>query len=147
MRIYFDMDGTLADLYSINNWVNRLESYDSSVYEEAEPLFDFRQLARILNKLQDKGVYIGIISWNSKCGDDEYHEAVKLAKKRWLAHHLPSVVWNEIHIVKYGTPKHFCCQDNKGVLFDDNKGVRNLWNKRGTAYSEKDIITVLKRLL
>ena len=82
MRIYFDMDGTLANLYGIDNWVDRLESYDSSVYEEAEPMFNFRQFARILNKLQDKGVYIGIISWNSKCGDNKYHEAVKMAKKR-----------------------------------------------------------------
>ena len=147
MRIYFDMDGTLANLYSIDNWVDRLESYDSSVYEEADPLFDFRQFARILNKLQDKGVYIGIISWNSKCGDDKYHEAVKMAKKRWLARHLPSVVWDEIHIIKYGAPKHFNCQDNSGILFDDNEEVRKLWNKRGMSFSEKDVIEVLLRLL
>ena len=147
MRIYFDMDGTLANLYGIDNWVDRLESYDSSVYEEAKPLFNFRQFARILNKLQDKGIYIGIISWNSKCGDNKYHEAVKMAKKRWLAHHLPSVAWDEIHIVKYGAPKHFNCQDNSGILFDDNEGVRKLWDKRGMSFSEKDIIEVLSRLL
>lgn len=147
MKIYFDMDGTLANLYGIENWVERLESYDSSVYEEAEPLCDFETLAHLLNEVQRNGHEIGIISWNSKCGDDNYHEAVKFSKKRWLANYLPSVVWNEIHIIKYGAPKHFNCQDNSGILFDDNAKVRKLWDKRGMSFSEKDIIEVLSRLL
>ena len=145
--IYLDLDGTLADLYGVENWLEKLRAEDSSPYEEAEPMCDLRLLARLLNKAQRNGNEIGIISWNSKCGDNKYHEAVKMAKKRWLAHHLPSIVWDEIHIVKYGAPKHFNCQDNSGILFDDNEDVRKLWNKRGMSFSEKDIIEVLSRLL
>ena len=109
MKIYFDMDGTLANLYGVENWENRLRACDSSPYEEAEPMCDLRLLARLLNKAQRNGNEIGIISWLSKEATAEYDEAVRVSKKRWLANHLPSVVWDEIHIVKYGTPKHFCC--------------------------------------
>lgn len=146
-HIYFDMDGTIADLYSIKNWVDRLESYDSSVYEEAAPLVNSRKLAQLLNKLQKNGYKIGVISWNSKCGDKNYHKAVRQAKKRWLNKYLPSVIWDEIHIIKYGAPKHFNCKDNSGLLFDDNIKVRELWNKRGKAFTERDILEVLTSLI
>lgn len=148
MKIYFDMDGTLANLYGVENWKNRLRACDSSPYEEAEPMCDLRLLARLLNKAQKNGNEIGIISWLSKEGSTaEYDEAVKFSKRRWLANHLPSVIWNEIHIVKYGTPKHFCCQDNSGILFDDNEEVRRLWDKRGKSFSEENIIEILSKLL
>ena len=141
------MDGTLADLYGVENWLEKLRAEDSSPYEEAEPMCDLRQLARLLNKAQKNGNEIGIISWLSKEATAEYNEAVRISKKRWLAHHLPSVIWDEIHIIKYGTPKHFNCQDNSGILFDDNEEVRKLWDKRGISFSEEDVIEVLLRLL
>ncbi|MBQ4122252.1 hypothetical protein IJD44_00785 [bacterium] len=147
MTIYFDMDGTLADLYNVDGWLEKLRSFDSQPYEEAEPLCDLSYLARLLNFLQKNGHDIGIISWLSKDATAEYDKAVRISKKRWLAKHLPSVVWDEIHLVKYGTPKHFCCQDNSGILFDDNEDVRRLWDKRGKSFSENDIIEVLKELL
>ena len=147
MRIYFDMDGTLANLYGVENWLEKLRAEDSSPYEEAEPMCDLRLLARLLNKAQRNGNEIGIISWLSKGATAEYDEAVRISKKRWLAHDLPSVIWDEIHIIKYGAPKHFNCQDNSGILFDDNEEIRKLWNKRGMSFSEKDIIEVFSRLL
>lgn len=62
MTIYFDMDGTIANLYGVENWLEKLRACDASPYEEAEPLIDLAQLARLLNKLQRKGYEIGIIS-------------------------------------------------------------------------------------
>ena len=147
MKIYFDMDGTIANLYGVENWLERLRAEDATPYEEAEPLCDLRLLARLLNKAQRNGHEIGIISWLSKEATAEYDEAVRICKRRWLANHLPSVVWDEIHIIKYGAPKHFNCQDNSGILFDDNEEVRKLWDKRGMSFSENDIIEVLSRLL
>ena len=146
MTIYFDMDGTIADLYGVENWLERLRACDASPYEEAEPLIDLAQLARLLNKLQRRGYEIGIISWLSKEATAEYDQAVRQAKRRWLAKHMPSVIWDEYHFVKYGTPKHFSCQDNSGILFDDNEDIRILWEKYGRAYDETDILEVLKLL-
>lgn len=141
------MDGTLANLYAIENWEAKLRAEDSTPYEEAEPMLALNQLARVLNKLQAAGHEIGIISWLSKEATTEYNKAVRKAKRKWLAIHLPSVVWDEIHLVKYGTPKHFCCQGNDKILFDDNIEVREKWNKYGQAFSENDIIEVLKKFL
>ena len=147
MTIYFDMDGTIADLYAVDNWLESLRAYNAEPYTCAAPMQDLRQLARLLNLLQNNGYRIGIISWLSKESTCEYDDAVRAAKKRWLAQHLPSVVWDEVHLVKYGTPKHFCCQDKAGILFDDDEHIRGLWNKYGTAYDADNIIEILKSFL
>lgn len=143
--IYFDLDGTLADLYSVNNWLQSLRSNDPSPYTLAKPLLNMRTLARYLNKLQKQGYSIGVISWLSKDANALYNEVVTMRKKRWLKKHLASVEWNEMHIVKYGYPKHYIAKDKNGILFDDNEEIRNLWV--GISFDEKDILTVLKGLL
>ena len=72
-------------------------------------------------------------------------EEVRKEKKRWLARRATSIAWDEIHLVKYGTPKHSCCRDINGVIFDDNEKVRETW--RGKAFNEKQILDILKQLL
>ena len=47
----------------------------------------------------------GVVSWLSKNGSEKYNNAVTETKMEWLANHMPSVKWNEIKIVEYGTPK------------------------------------------
>ena len=41
MNIYFDLDGTLADFYSVDNWLQKILENDSSPYREARPLQNF----------------------------------------------------------------------------------------------------------
>ena len=91
MTIYFDMDGTIADLYGAKDWLPRLRAYDAKVYAEARPLCNMNTLARKLNKIQRKGVKIGVISWGSKDKNPAFLEAVKAEKMRWLRQHLRSV--------------------------------------------------------
>ena len=55
MKIWFDMDGTIADLYGVKNWLDRLRAYDPKPYEEAEPLCSMKALAKLLNALQRRG--------------------------------------------------------------------------------------------
>lgn len=145
MTIYFDMDGTLGDFYSVEGWLSCLENYDPRPYAEAAPIGDFRQLARLLNKLQEDGYEIGIVSWLSRSGTEEFNEAVRKAKRRWLAKHLPSVDWDEIHMVKYGTPKQYTVKDKNGILFDDEEKNREKWT--GQAFTPEEIFSVLKSLL
>ena len=64
--IYFDMDGTIADLYAVENWLPKLRAYDPSPYMDAAPLVRLSTLARLLNSLQRIGYTLGIISWCSK---------------------------------------------------------------------------------
>ena len=144
MTFYFDMDGTIADLYGVGNWLELLRAADTTPYTIAKPLINLSLLARRIHQLQRKGYNVGIISWTSKSGTDEYNEMVANAKRAWLAKHLPSVVWDEITIVKYGTPKHKMIDDKYAILFDDEKRNRDAWeSKTRIAFNEKQIFEIL----
>lgn len=140
--IYFDMDGTIANLYGVENWLPQLQAANPAPYAEAAPLLKLQPLARRLNKLQAKGWKLGIISWLAKNSTAEYDKAVTNAKLNWLKKHLHSVNWDEVHIVPYGTPKEETVNNPQGILFDDEKRNRDNWT--GTAHNEKDIMKVLK---
>lgn len=140
-KIYFDMDGTIANLYKVEGWLGYLINEDTTPYEVAQPMMNFSALARLLHKLQKNGYTIGIISWTAKNSTEEYNIRVARAKREWLKKHLPSVQFDEIHIVEYGTPKSTC---GKGILFDDEEKNRLEWN--GTAYNVSNILEVLKNL-
>ena len=141
-NIYFDLDGTLANLYGINNWLDYLLNEDASPYLEAEPMVNLSLLVRTLHRLQNKGFHIGIISWLSKNATIEYEDSIRGAKLYWIKKHMPSMVFDEIHIIPYGTPK---ASMGYGYLFDDEENNRKNWN--GIAYSEKDIIKNLLDIL
>lgn len=145
MTIFFDMDGTIVDLYGVPDWLLKLRSNDTSPYEEALPLFRLNNAARLLNALQKSGVRIGVITWLSKESNPAYDEAVRRAKRRWLARHLGSVDWNEIHMVKYGTPKTKFRKAANDILFDDVEEIREKWGKQ--AYAPEEILSVLRNLV
>lgn len=141
--IYFDLDGTIADLYGVENWLADLEAENVRPYAEAKPLVNLSLLARYIHKAQAKGYTVGVISWLSKCGSDAYNEAVTAVKREWLAKHLPSVEWDEIHIVKYGTPKS-TCRSCPGILFDDEQ--RNLDEWGAGAVIASNLLEILRNL-
>lgn len=139
--IYFDMDGTIADLYTVPNWLPLLRAYDPKPYAEAKPLVNLNSLARILNRLQRQGFRIGIISWLSKTSTPEYDAKVTAAKEKWLVKHLSSVDFDEIHIIPYGVPKQNFATAND-ILFDDEAKNRENWI--GKAFDVDSIIEILK---
>ena len=141
-EIWFDMDGTIANLYKVEGWLEALHREDTMPYEVAEPMLNFSLLARLLNRLQAEGWKLGIISWTAKSGSEAYNMAVEIAKRAWLAKHLPSVEWDEIKVVRYGTNKRETC--GGGILFDDEEGNRNTWGQ--DAYAPQDIVEILKSL-
>lgn len=143
--IWFDMDGTIADLYNVENWLPKLRAYDPSPYAEAKVMWNMSLLARYLNKLQKLGYWIGIISWTSKDSTKEYDKAVADAKRRWLAEHLSSVEFDFILITAYGVPKESWMNTRDDILFDDNEEIRNKWN--GEAYEPTEIFSVLSSLI
>ena len=140
--IFFDMDGTIADLYGVENWLDYLIASDTLPYAVAKPLLKLSSLARILNRLQREGYRIGVISWLSKSGTEEYNNAVTETKKNWLKKHLASVHFDEINIVKYGTPKQMFARTENDILFDDEEKNRDNWT--GKAFDVNAIIEILK---
>ena len=144
ITINFDMDGTIADLYGVENWLDHLINENTHPYEVAKPMLHFATLARKLNTLKRNGYRIAIISWLSKCGTEEYNERVATAKREWLRTHLPSVEWDRITIVPYGTPKENFCENPLDILFDDEEHNRVKWT--GRAFEVNNILDILKTL-
>lgn len=140
-EINFDMDGTLANLYGVENWLESLMNKDTTPYAIAKPLLNLSALARVLNRLQREGYKLNIISWLAKVDDVEYNKAIAVVKVAWLVKHMPSVKWDKITIVPYGTPKSVC---GNGYLFDDEEPNRNEWGDG--AYDVDNIIEILKGL-
>ena len=128
--INFDMDGTIADFYGVENWLSYLIDGNPYPYAVAKPLVNMSVLARYLNRLQRNGYEINIISWLAKNSTAEFDEKVTETKKKWLKKHLPSVKWNKITIVAYGVDKSTL---GEGVLFvgDYGGGSRTKRDRRG----------------
>ena len=143
--IWWDMDGTIANLYAVKDWLPMLHAEDPTPYVEANVMWNMSQLARLMNEVQKLGYKLGIISWTSKGGSASYNEAVKQAKLAWLNKHLASVKWDNICVVSYGTPKSLVMQTEDDILFDDEEPNREEW--LGEAFEPCDMIKVLKALL
>jgi hypothetical protein len=137
-KIYFDMDGTIADLYGVDGWLDCILNGNARPYIEAKPMVNMQVLARQLNALRANGYEVCVLSWLAKGANDEYNAKVTKAKKGWLARHLASVQFDEIIIVDYGTPKHTL---GEGILFDDEEKNREGWGEG--AYEPKDIFKIL----
>lgn len=126
--ICFDMDGTIADLYAVPNWLAKLRAEDASPYAEAAPMWDMAKLRDILLKLIAKDWEIRVISWLAKDSTEEYKEAVRQAKREWLIRYgFPA---DKVHLVAYGTTKADCVRriTEAAILVDDNEKVRNGWH-------------------
>ena len=143
--IWWDMDGTIANLYAVENWLPKLRAEDPTPYTEAEVMWNMNQLARLMNKVQKLGYKLGIISWTSKGGSASYNKAVAEAKASWLKLHLASVNFDHVTIVSYGTPKSLVMETEDDILFDDEEQNRDNW--LGEAYEPEMMMKVLKALL
>lgn len=143
MKIWFDMDGTIADLYGVENWLEMLIAHDETPYAIAKPIVNLSLLARLMNKIQKEGFEICIVSALAKDSTAEYDERVRNAKIKWLANHLKSVHFDEIRFVPYWYTKN---DVNTGadVLFDDEERHLEKWT--GTAVHASKMIETLKAI-
>ena len=145
--IVFDMDGTIADLYGVNGWLDMLNAENPKPYEIARPMYDMVELAEILNELKKIGYIIAVTTWLAMGSTREYDRQVRLAKLTWLEKY--DFPYDEIHLVKYGTTKANCTRKLGGyqILVDDNEKVRNGWNLGTTINANENIIEQLRMLL
>lgn len=150
-EIVFDMDGTIADLYGVENWLSKLRSYDPTPYQTAEPLVDMTELACLLRSLQNCGVNVAVITWLSKEPNKQYDDEVRKAKRAWLKEY--GFPFDTLRCVAYGTPKHKIeatrlAADEEALIFDDDARVRRDWNLGGAIDpTTTNILDVLKEIL
>jgi hypothetical protein len=143
----FDLDGTLADLYNVPDWLSKLRAEDPSPYLNASPMWDMEALASVLRNLQSKGWEISVITWLSKDSSESYKIATRAAKLEWLKRY--NFPFDSFHGVAYGATKADSVRKvaEYAILVDDNQKVRNGWSLGKTIDPTKvDLIEVLKKL-
>lgn len=152
--LVFDMGGCLADFYSVDNWLNYLLEENATPYEVAEPYGDSKAINAALATLQSMGYVVEVVSWLSKGKPSkEFNAAVRKAKMEWLAKHFPSINPQRVHVVAHGTSKWHVSKYKGGILFDDEQGNIDNWNRNSNGgiaikvTSTDTILTTLEKIL
>ena len=145
--LVFDMDGTIADLYAVSNWLENIIAENVRPYAIAEPMYNMNKLVNVINRLKENGWRVAIVSWTSKHGSKEYNKEVRKVKKEWLDRY--NFPYDELHVIKYGTPKSYCMKKTGGfqILFDDEEPNRKAWRNGSTVNANEDIYKILKNML
>jgi len=145
--LVFDMDGTIVDLYGVENWLEMLKAEDDTPYKIAKPLYNMNLLNLIINILKEKGWKIIITTWLAKESSDKYDEKVKKAKIEWLKK--VNFPYDEIYITEYGVIKTSCTKKYGGfqILIDDNEEVRESWNLGKVINANENILEKLINLI
>ena len=150
-ELCFDMDGTLADLFGVENWLEKIRAYDPTPYQTAEPLVDMAELGCLLRSLQNCGIKVTVITWLSKEPNKQYDDEVRKAKRAWLKEY--GFPFDSLRCVAYGTPKHKVeaarlAADEEALIFDDDARVRRDWDLGGAIDpTTTNILDVLKEIL
>lgn len=149
--ICFDMDGTIADLYGVEGWLEMLREENAKPYEIARPMWNMAELNEVLKMLQTNGIEIRVITWLSMDSSEDYKEKTRQAKLEWLEKQ--GFPFNKFHGIAYGTTKANCVRkyldlNEQAILIDDNAKIRQGWNWGQTIDpTTENIIDILKALL
>jgi len=124
----FDMDGTIADLYGVDGWLDALRAYDVTPYEIAKPMNE--NLWEVAKVARQMGVKVAVVTWTAGGEQNkEYNKQVARAKREWLDK--MGFPYDEFHAIKYGTTKANTIRHKVkdwAVLFDDNEKIRKGWH-------------------
>ena len=144
--LVFDMDGTIADLYGVEGWLDYLMAEDARPYTTARPLYDMFAMMEVLNELKNDGWRVVVTTWLAKDATKEYDKAVRKAKLEWLDRF--GFPYDELHMIKYGTTKANCTRKLGGhqILIDDNAKVRKGWKLGPTFDANQNVYDFLKNL-
>lgn len=143
--IYFDMDGTLADIFNYPDWLRLLHAEDVRPYRDCKPIVNPGELVPILEQLRNLGVHVGVISWLAKGSSISYAKATRAAKMEWLQNHI-QFEFDSIKICRYGAPKHNYAM-NDSILVDDSPFCLNAWDKGRTLDATTEWIEELRNIV
>lgn len=126
-KIFFDLDGTLYDLYNIENWLDSLQNEDATVFERGNFIGDYDEFIAIVKELMFKGYTFGVISWLPMYATPEFENECAEVKRKWVQKYLPFV--EEINFQRYGTPKQNAIQTKAQTMYliDDCIEVGRVW--------------------
>ena len=149
--IVWDMDGTMADLYGVDGWLEMLENENPLPYEIAKPMWDMERLVNVIRGLQDFGIEQRVVTWRSMDSSEEYKTETRRAKREWLDEF--GFPYDHFHGVQFGATKadsvrKFLADDETAILIDDSARVRKGWHLGETVDpTEINVIDFLEALL
>lgn len=125
VKIYLDMDGTIADLYGASHWLERVRAEEDGVFSELKPFITEELLLQLFPQ---HSYEIHILSMTPLNASKTFCEKVCQEKDEWLDKYFPNITKR---IYKpYGKNKNLKNSIN-AILIDDNEEIRNNW--RGLA--------------
>ncbi len=125
--VYLDMDGTIADLYGMKNWLKKLENEVEGLFLNCKPLVSEEELEYIF----PRDVYeLRICSMTPKDATEEYCQVVINEKNQWLDKYFPSIT-HRVYMA-YGNNKNLKNSKNH-ILVDDNEKIRNTFKGKALA--------------
>ncbi len=147
-KIYFDMDGTIYNLYGIRGWLSKLESKSPTVFTEGLPMVNLQELNATLRTLSLKGYTFGIITWLPKDATQAYNKSCTRQKKQWVAKNIPLLL-NDFTALPYGVNKSRAKAHRQAIIVDDDARVAVEWLGNGGIVidANHDIIKQLKQLI
>ena len=135
--VWFDMDGTIAELYKVDGWLTSLRESDWRVYDRCLPRHNFERINKAIEALSESGWQVGVITWGSKDIDwGKDLEVIGDVKFDWLCRYFPALADGKFACIPYGYSKaQFLEEMGDGYevnyLVDDNKEVRHEWRSHG----------------
>lgn len=123
--VYLDMDGTIADLYNQENWLEKLINEDNKIFLDCKPLISEKELLKIFPT--DK-YDLRVCSMTPKNATKQYCKNVIEQKNVWLNKFFPSIT--KRYYLPYGNNKNYKNSKNC-ILVDDNLKIRE--NYKGLA--------------
>lgn len=133
--IWFDMDGTIYDLYKIPGWLDALRAGEMDIFSlDDMARKSLPRIRQAICTLIDNGWKVGVITWAPMHVemDTTTFEQCRDEKYRWIERNFPELLDN-FHCVQYGFDKSDWVDDwdALNILVDDNKIVRESWRKAG----------------
>ena len=122
--VYFDMDGTLADLYGVANVFKRLDTLDANVYSEAKPIDTY---INMLKEFHNMGYKVVILSCLGMISDKQFDRDTVRNKGLWLDKYVGREYIDERIYIPNTKHKEQYIRDY-GILVDDDDRVLMNWN-------------------
>lgn len=124
--VYFDMDGTLVDLYGVTNVFKRLDTLDASVYLEAKPIDKY---INMLKEFTTLGYKVVILSCLGMISEEQFDKDTIYNKDIWLNKYIGSeYIYDRIYIPNTKHKEEYISKYGYGILVDDDIRVLNNWN-------------------
>ena len=126
--VYLDMDGTIADLYGQQAWLQQLELETEGLFLKCEP---FITEAILYEYFPVEKYELRICSMTPPNASKKYCQMVIAEKNQWLDKFFPTI---QMRIyLPYGLDKNLNDESIYHVLVDDNEKIRKSF--KGVAIS------------